>query len=157
MNLKQFKLSNDDEVICEVVDNSAEDEGGILIRRAMKISVHEDYENNVRYFSFKPFITFQDEIEELVVMNVGHIISETLPSRTLAIHYARALKELENTQTLKKDMNLDELLDEIEGMTDAEMGEWVRKKILEFEKEEPNLSDSDTTNVIQFRPKRPLH
>ena len=157
MNLKQFKLSNNDEVICEVVDNSAEDEGGILIRKAMRISVQEDYENNVRYYSFKPFITFQDEIEELVVMNVGHIISETLPSRTLTIHYARALKEVENTETLKKNMNLDELLDEIDGLTDEEMGEWVRKKIIEFEREEEVTLDSDSTNVIPFKPKGTFH
>lgn len=161
MNLKQFKLTNDDEVICEVVevDVEAEDEsGGIVIRKALKIDVSEDYENEFRYYSFKPLIAFQDRIEELIVMNVGHIICETLPSRTLAIHYARAIKELEKTQDLKKDMDIEKWLDEIDGLEENELNIWVKNKLEELREEDNNdIIDSDSPNIIQFNPRGSIH
>lgn len=159
MNLKQFKLTNDDEVICEVVDMGEEDEdGGIVIRKALKIDVSEDYENEYRYYSFKPLIAFQDRIEELIVMNVGHIICETLPSRTLAIHYARAIKELERTENMKKEMDIEQWLDEIDGLEENELNIWVKTKLNELQKEgNDDHNDSDFPNVIKFNPKGSIH
>ena len=97
MNLKQFKLTNNDEIICEVVDreDASDDDDGIVVRKALRIITSEDFESSIRYYSFKPLVSFQDNIDELVVMNVGHIICETLPSKTLVIHYAKAIKEVE--------------------------------------------------------------
>ena len=78
MNLKQFKMTNNDEIICEVVeDANTQEDGAIIVRKALRILTSEDYENNIRYYSFKPLISFQDAFDELVVMNVGHIILET--------------------------------------------------------------------------------
>jgi len=160
-NLKQFKLTNNDEIVCEVVDIGDEEEGGIVIRRALRILASEDYDNNVRYYSFKPLVSFQDQCDELIVMNVGHIICETLPSRTLAIHYARAIKEVERSEGLKKDLDLEEWLDEIDGLDEEELSEWVQKKLREIEaenhQEDETPYDSDSPNIIQFNPKGTLH
>lgn len=159
MNLKQFKLTNNDEIICEVVDheNASDDDDGIVIRRALRIITSEDYDNAIRYYSFKPLVSFQDNVNELVVMNVGHIICETLPSKTLVVHYSKAINEVEKQEGAKADLNLDEWLDEIDGLDQDELSYWVQNKLSEIEnekREELNSNDSDTPgNIISFKPK----
>ena len=125
MNLKQFKLTNDDEIICEVVDNEeSKDASAIVIRKALKINSAEDFENNIRYYSFRPWVSFQDDPSELSVLNVGHIIGESLPSNTLVIHYAAAVREVELAKKGKKEMNLDEIVNQM-----ADMDEDALEKI----------------------------
>jgi hypothetical protein len=157
MNLKQFKLTNNDEIICEVVDreDASDDDDGIVVRKALRIITSEDFESSIRYYSFKPLVSFQDNIDELVVMNVGHIICETLPSKTLVIHYAKAIKEVEENETKKASLMLDDFIDEIEGMDQEELSDWIHNKMLELTKEEEEIIiDSDTPgNIIEFKPK----
>lgn len=165
MNLKQFKLSNDDEIICEVVDVQEafdevhNDEGAVVIRKALKIIAQDDFEDNIRYYSFKPMVAFQDQIDEISVLNVGHIITETFPSKTLAIHYARALKEVEASQILKDEMNYAEMLKEVEGLKTEELEDWVKDKLdeLEITRQGEEMFDSDSPNVIKFNPKGTMH
>ena len=156
MNLKQFKLTNNDEIICEVVDreDASDDDDGIVVRKALRIITSEDFESSIRYYSFKPLVSFQDNIDELVVMNVGHIICETLPSKTLVIHYAKAIKEVEENETKKASLMLDDFIDEIEGMDQEELSDWIHNKMIELTKEEEESIDSDTPgNIITFKPK----
>jgi len=166
MNLKQFKMTNNDEIICEVVeDTDAEDGGVIVIRKALRILTSEDYENNIRYYSFKPLLSFQDEFKELVVMNVGHIICESLPSKTLVVHYARAVKEVESAEKVKRERNIDVdvLLNEIEGMSDDEITDYLQHKLHSNDivstdgLVEEDVLDSDAPNIIQFKPKGTMH
>jgi len=166
MNLKQFKMTNNDEIICEVVeDTDAEDGGVIVIRKALRILTSEDYENNIRYYSFKPLLSFQDEFKELVVMNVGHIICESLPSKTLVVHYARAVKEVESAEKVKRERNIDVdvLLNEIEGMSDDKITDYLQHKLHSNDivstdgLVEEDVLDSDAPNIIQFKPKGTMH
>ena len=50
---KQFKLTNGEELICELVASGDEDStADVIVRRAMKIVVSDDLEENIRYGSF---------------------------------------------------------------------------------------------------------
>lgn len=153
MNLKQFKLTNGDEIICEVVEQS-EEEGSLVVRKALKIAAAEDYENNVRYYSFRPLVSFQDDFDELVVMNIGHIICESLPSKTLVVHYSGAVKEVEKSQSEKAEFNVDEILADVEDMTDDEIKAYISEKLSE---QDEFIQDSNTSNIIKFNPKSTLH
>lgn len=153
MNLKQFKLTNGDEIICEVIEDAA-NEGSLVIRKALKINSAEDYENNVRYYSFRPLVSFQDNFDELVIVNVGHIITESLPSKTLVMHYSGAVKEVERSQEGKGEFNLDEIIADIQDMTEEEVKEYIKYQLRE---QQEFVDDSDTSNVIQFNPKSTLH
>lgn len=155
MNLKQFKLTNGDEIICEVVDDAAE-EGSLIVRKALKINSAEDYENNVRYYSFRPLVSFQDNFDELVVVNVGHIISETLPSKTLVVHYSGAIKEVQRSQAGKAEFNLDEIIAEIDDMSEEEVHEYLRERIHE-QYAEKHSDSSEPNNIIHFNPKGTFH
>ena len=155
MNLKQFKLTNDDEIICEVVDHKDNnEEHAIVIRKALKINSAEDFENNIRYYSFRPWVSFQDDPSELSVLNVGHIIGESLPSNTLVLHYAAAVREVEIAKKNKKEFNLDEVFNEISDMDEDAVEEFLERKLGEIttNKESQFMADSAQPNIIHFKP-----
>ena len=52
--IKQFKLTNDDEIICEVVQWDSEEESTMIIRGAMRIVTMEDFSRGVRLYAFRP-------------------------------------------------------------------------------------------------------
>ena len=147
MKLKQFKLTNDDEVVASVIDyNEAEDT--LVVKNALKIFHAEDFDNNVRYYSFKPWMSFQDNIEEIVVIHLGHVIGEVAPSAGLLLHYKEAVDQIKVIQG-KKEFNIDELMFETQGFDNDELGAYLKEKFAE--------QDSSDNNVIQFTPPNKLH
>ena len=57
---RQFKLSNGDELIAEIVDEpNQDDEVNLVVRDAMQISRVDDREEGYRYYMFKPWMTYQ--------------------------------------------------------------------------------------------------
>lgn len=153
MNLRQFKLVNNDELICELVQYS-DDESEILVRKVLKIIAADDFENNVRYYSFKPWISFQDEIDELSVIQSMHVLTEVMPSDSLKKHYSTAITDIENHSKLtKKNVDLDALLEATDNLSEEEMREYIQNLI---DDKEP-FQDSSDTNVITFKPKETLH
>lgn len=142
MNLKQFKLTNNDEVVADVLDyNEAEDT--LVVKDALKIFHAEDFDNNVRYYSFKPWMSFQDNISEVTVIHLGHVIGEVAPSASLLVHYKQAANQIKEMQG-RKEFNVDELMYETQGMDDHDLGAYLREKFAE--------QDSADNNVIQFVP-----
>ena len=162
MNLKHLKLTNGDEIVCEVLDSN-EEMAESVIRNAMRIVAIDDFENNVRYYTFKPWMSFQDDIEELVSLNSVHIIGGTEPSNTVLKHYSKAITEVNKYNALRrsdvlKDEDLDHMLDEL---SEEEMQDFIDKKYSELENGygvEKEFDDSGTTqNIIQFNPKGTRH
>lgn len=152
MNLRQFKLVNNDELICELVQYT-DDETEILVRKCLRIIAADDFENNVRYYSFKPWISFQDDISELTVINAMHVMTEVLPSESLKKHYEVAVDDIQKQEELtKKNIDLDMLLDKTENMSEAEMRGFIQGLV----DDEP-VKDSGDTNVITFTPKGTMH
>src|SRR6056300_964057 len=75
MNIKQFKLTNNEEIICEVIEwNTGEDPGDILIKKALRVISVEDYQKGWRFFAFRPWMSFQDDPDLLQTLNSSHII-----------------------------------------------------------------------------------
>lgn len=83
MQIKQYKLTNDDEIVCEVVSYDKDD--GLVIMNAVRILQFEDPYKGVRGYYFRPFMTFQDDNE--IRINTMHIICELDPSEDMVIHY----------------------------------------------------------------------
>ena len=152
---KQFKLTNNDEIICEVVEDA---DDSIVVRKALKINSAEDFENNVRYYSFRPWVSFQDDPAELSVLNVGHIIGESLPSHTLVVHYAAAVREVELAKKDKRELNLDDIVNKMSEMDEDELEDFIEEKLRDdaFKRNEDVetrfTSDSAEPNIIHFKP-----
>jgi len=160
MNIKQFKLTNNEEIVCEVVEWDTHDElGDILVKRALKIIGVEDYQKGWRFFAFRPWMSFQDDPETLQTINSSHIIVTTNPTSKILKHYKACIDGIKEDLNLemkgkrkKVYANLDEIQDVIRDLTDDEMDEFLQRKY--GATLEPELSpDSDSGNVLQFKPK----
>ena len=100
---KQFKLTNGEEMVCELVASGDEDStADVIIRRCMKIVVTDDLEDNVRYYTLKPWMSFMDDTQELVALNSVHIVGECKPSETIMIHYAAALADADKYNKVRQ-------------------------------------------------------
>tara|TARA_B000000609_G_C23814898_1_gene159907 strand:+ start:31 stop:486 length:456 start_codon:yes stop_codon:yes gene_type:complete len=151
MNLKQFKLTNNDEIICEVVEDT---DHGILIRKVLKVIATDDFERNVRYYAFRPWLSFQDDFDELSVLNIGHIIGETTPSNTIAVHFKGAMDDVEKAKKLKREFNIEDIINEMGDDWDDDMLE----EFLEQKLREQNFTqDSADPKIIHFKPGKTRH
>jgi len=150
---KQFKLTNGDEMICELVASGDEDStADVIVRRAIKIVTTDDLEENIRYYTLKPWMSFQDDTTDLVALNSVHIVGEASPSETVMLHYAAALADADKYNKVKKaGLTLQEIQEKMQELTEEEMNEFLQAKYDEI------ADDSALSNIIQFKPKGTMH
>jgi len=154
-DIKQFKLTNDDEIICEVL-HWDDDEGTIIIRGALRIINVEDFSRGARFYAFRPWMVFQDNPEELSTINPGHIIAECTPSAEILKHYASSLlqiKEQLRTKKKKKDVPLEDVVSKMDEMDEEEFEQYMDMMLSEIDNDDSDMPE----NVIKFRPKNTLH
>ena len=156
---KQFKLTSGEEVICELVETNDEDGiTDIIIRRAMKIVTSDDMESATRYYTFKPFVTFQEDTTDLLALNSVHIVSESTPSEVVMSHYASALAEADRFNKIRKSTNLSltEIQEKLKELTEDEMDDFLSTKLDEIEVEfDVESLDSNESNIIELFPNNP--
>jgi len=164
---KQFKLTNGDEMICELVEDSDEDNVEIVVRKAMKIIVSDDLDAGVRYYTLKPWVSFQDHTNDLVVINSMHVVAEAIPSEIILPYYKSAIKDADRYNAVRAaGLSLKDIEEKLSDLTEEEMEEFMQRKYeelenesdievnVEFERDEVDIRyDSDSPNVIQFRRK----
>jgi len=141
-NFKQFKLTNGDEVIADVVDGT--DSEHLVIRAAMKIVEVEHLEEGYSYFAFRPFISFADSPETLQILANGHIIAENVPSTHIMKHYARSISMMSRVLKVGK------TLEELESMTGDQIHDWVEEYIKAEKQERESQSQDLGENVIRI-------
>ena len=155
---KQFKLTNTDELICELIEPADEDHAEIIVRKAMKIVIVDDYDMESRYYTFKPWIAFQDTLDDLSALNSEHIVGEATPSETVMTHYVTAMAEVERFNKLKQTgMDINQIADMVQDMSKEDMEEFLQSKF----GDEPTWADEDKkddvdstdSKIIQFKPK----
>ena len=96
-DIRQIVLSNGQEVLCEVVqwpDLDIDEQEVMIIRKACKIIIQENFEQGTRWFTFRPFMTYQDEASSLCSLMPYHIITIGHPSKVLKKQYTSYLKLL---------------------------------------------------------------
>ena len=135
--IKQFKLTNDDEIICEVVqwDNA------------------EDFSRGVRLYAFRPWMGFADDPAVLQSLNSSHIIGELTPGDEIRKQYSKTLTALKDT-LMKKNMPLDEVAQQAESMTEEEFEEFLEDYIANGLEEMSDSADPEPKgNIVKFKPK----
>ena len=101
MELKQFKLTNEEEIICEVVDWGTDENENIVVRRALKIHAMEDIEQGMRYYTFKPWMSFEIDPDAIHMISPYHIIAESNPGQQAKDYFFDVIdemKELDGSQ-----------------------------------------------------------
>jgi hypothetical protein len=158
-SFRQFKLTNGDEMVCELID-ADEEIADIIVRRAMKIVTTDDLEDNVRYYTLKPWISFQDDSTDLVSLNSVHIISESTPSATMMEHYAKALADVDKYNAIKAaGVSINDIHDKMLELSEEEMEKFLSQKYEEINGPEltQQQDSSDVGNIIRFNPKGTVH
>tara|TARA_B100001063_G_scaffold125073_1_gene116933 strand:- start:45 stop:536 length:492 start_codon:yes stop_codon:yes gene_type:complete len=160
-NVKQFKLTNNDEIVCEIAAWNDEETDEIVIKKALKIVSVEDYTRGIRFFALRPWIAFQDDPEELQSLNSTHIIVTSSPTKSMLKYYNTCLTAIK--QDLKKPgiprkgvwANLDEVNHETRDLTDDELDDYLTSKYGSMIEDE--FPDSADNNIIKFKPKDTMH
>jgi hypothetical protein len=161
-NVKQFKLTNNDEIVCEVASWNDEETDEIVIKKALKIVSVEDYTRGIRFFALRPWISFQDNPDELQSLNASHIIVTSTPTSSVLKYYNTCINAIK--QDLKKPgvprkgvwANLDEVNHETRDLTDDELDDYLTSKYGSMIDDEWS-NDSDSAKIIKFKPKDTMH
>lgn len=137
MEIRQFKLANNDEIMCEVIEYH-EDDDAIVIRKTMKMVQMDNIANGTRYYAFRPFMLYQLTKEAFQIVNCEHIVAEANPAQDLILEYFKAIETS---------------LDEEEGNTNENIDD-MKEKYNQYMKEQTEkLSELDSgsgSNVIKF-------
>ena len=155
--IKQFKLTNDDEIICEVLQWDSEESSDMIIRGTLRIINVEDFTKGVRFYAFRPWMIFSEDPDSLHTLNSAHIIAETNPSKELLKHYSESLseiiKQLKNKRR-KKAMSLDDVAAKIDQLDEEEFDKYLEAALEDTDDPLDYGDDSDRgSNVVAFKPK----
>ena len=155
--IKQFKLTNDDEIICEVLQWDNEESSDMIIRGTLRIINVEDFTKGVRFYAFRPWMIFSEDPESLHTLNSAHIIAETNPSKELLNHYAQSLSEIVKqlkSKRRKKAMSLDDVAAKIDELDEDEFDRYLEEALEDMDDTLDFGGDSDKgSNVVEFKPK----
>lgn len=108
MEIRQFKLANDDEIMCEVVEYHEEDDA-IVIRKTMKMVQVDNMANGTRYYAFRPFMLYQMTPESFQIINCEHIIAEANPDQELILEFFKAIEAAMDTDDGDQSENIDDM------------------------------------------------
>lgn len=146
--IKQFKLSSGEEIICDVVQwpDVENDEADMIVKNVFKIIALESPMNGEKYYTFRPWLAFQDEEDMFQLLNSNHVMAECNPSERLLNYYFVAVKGETNadSEEAKKEIQqkLEDYVNNLRSM--------VENRVLQS-------SDSDIDSKIIAFPGRTLH
>jgi len=147
MEIKQFKLSSGEEIVCEVLEwpDADEDIADIVVRNIFKVVAIDQTVSGNRYYTFKPWMVFQDEPDMFQTINMNHIIGEANPSQKLLEQYFTMMKgELsEDSEAARAEL-------------EKKLAEYINN-LRQMVSEQIGSSDSGEENVIKFPGGRTIH
>ena len=160
--IKQFKLTNNDEIICEVIENDTPDNSAILMRGALKVMESFDFNRGIRFYGFKPWMCFNDNPSVLLTLNSSHIIGEITPGSKLSTFYLKTIVDLKKSLEKRKvkDISAQQLEDAMNELDDEEWNDYVNHHLVGENFSEPDVftEDSADPKIIHFDPsKKTMH
>ena len=90
---RQLKLANGEEILCEIVQWAEGDDFEILVRKAMRLIMMES-SDGMKYYAFRPWMVYQENGEDLLIINSSHIVGMGFPTRTLLVQYHEAVHDM---------------------------------------------------------------
>lgn len=150
--IRQFRLTTGEELICEVLEWDTEESTAIVIRAAFKIIESENWKTGIKVLAFRPFMAFGEDPDIIQTINSLHIVAEVTPGSDLLKMYVKCVSKL------KKEMKIFESnptfdLDELNHMNDEELGEYLKEYFKNEKNKKIFKKDSDSENIIKFTPR----
>lgn len=147
MEIKQFKLSSGEEIVCEVIEwpDVDEDMAEIVVRNIYKIIAIDQTVSGNRYYTFKPWMVFQDEPDMFQTININHVVGEANPSQKLLEQYFTMIKgELsEDSEAARAEL-------------EKKLADYIHN-LRQVVSQQVGSSDSGEENVIKFPGGRTIH
>jgi len=131
---KQFKLSNGEEIICEVISYPDEESADLVVKNSYRITLVTSGASGTHYYALRPWMIYQDDPERHQIININHIVGECDPTDVVLDYY---FKNVNHDQTVEDAAN--------------KLREYLEQLANEEPKHEP--IDSDNPNVLVFKPK----
>lgn len=90
MNVRQLKLITGEEILCDLVTSEFNEyeEEILFVKSAYSLVSTEDFENQVRFYTFRPFMMHQYETDKLLALNSGAVICAVIPDKKVIEQYA---------------------------------------------------------------------
>ena len=112
-NVKQIKMVNGDEIICEILEELEDDlvvRYCLLIDKFRTTSTEEEYTTTL--YVLKPWMTYIEQKDEVITINAYHCMALSNPHIELLKQYESALSkiiEMSNEEIKEKENTLDTL------------------------------------------------
>lgn len=92
MSVKQIKLVNGEEIFCDIHEETDTDliAYGVLVLRDTGRVYHDDG-LEARIFSLFPWMTYQSELKNFVLISKNSIVGTMIPSKTAIEYYESSL------------------------------------------------------------------
>ena len=149
MDIRQFKLANDEEIVCEVVDYH-DDDDALVIRKSLRLVSMDNLAQGTRYYAFRPFMMYQLKKDCFQVLSGQHIIAECHPQQELIDQYFKSLEQFLNEDDDIDNVSIDEMRAEMKAHMEK-LNEEAEEAISEYEK------TGDLDNILKFKPKTTIH
>ena len=162
LEIKQFKLANDEEIVCQVIEWPTPEEPSMVIRRPMKVISMENYREGARYYAFRPWLMFQEHKDNMQILNSMHIVVEASPSEYLTTQYNKFLEEMDKVTESDRKSITRTTLSELDEKTRQSVLKELRNELKEVEKlmEKAKTEENELKGkIIHFpdNPKGRLH
>ena len=89
-SVRHLKLVTGEEIICEVLDESAET---IVVNNAMSL-MQNTLKSGEKFFTFKTYMVYQDTPLNCIIIFTDKIMSLAVPAKEMIQQYSTALKEM---------------------------------------------------------------
>lgn len=110
MDIKQFKLANGEEIVCEVVEWHDEETADIIIRDSYKVITYQSASSRDRYHTFTPWMLLQEGEGLFQSINSDLIVGSCSPTEEMLREYWRVKESKSETQLSPEE--LDKRMDE---------------------------------------------
>lgn len=91
-NIRQFKLTTGEELICQVLEWADDDEVDIVIRHVYEINRVDDDARGYRYYNLKPWMVMQEGDERFITLNTMHVVSQCKADEKIVEQFHEAVK-----------------------------------------------------------------
>tara|TARA_R110002074_G_scaffold75962_4_gene173169 strand:- start:6595 stop:7002 length:408 start_codon:yes stop_codon:yes gene_type:complete len=116
-DIRQMKLFSGEEILCDLVDvqNEYGDEEVFIIRAAYLLISKEDFENNMRYYTFRPFMMHILDPSHVLLLNSASVICITNPHTIVLEQYVHHCALVRNEMAELEQSNVENHLDKMAG------------------------------------------
>lgn len=109
-NIKQLLLSDGSEIICKIEEELEDD---LVVSSAFKIVRIDTPITGNSYYTFKPFMTYVEDSNHFISLNLYHIISATVPYSELHNQYVKIMANVKEIMLRQEEeFNEEDVLEE---------------------------------------------